>query len=332
MDDYPRTWAEFEARFSTDEACREYLWQLRWPKGFVCPRCQGTKTWPHRTTLRRCAACDYQISVTAGTVFQDTHQPLTTWFRAMWYVTSQKNGGSALGMQRVLGLKSYQTAWAWLHKLRRAMVRPGRDRVAGWVEVDETYLGGLEEGVSGRQHGDKALIVVAAQADGKRIGRIRLRAIPDASAESLHPFVRDCIAPGSTVHTDGWSGYQGLDQLGYDHEVTVLRGKRKDAGKLLPRVHLVVALLKRWLIGTHQGAVSHKHLAYYLDEFTFRFNRRRSKSRGLLFFRLVEQAVATAPAPTPPWSIARALPPPSDTSQKAIIRQKSGRGVKWISS
>jgi transposase-like protein len=246
--------------------------------------------------LRRCAVCDYQISVTAGTVFQDTHKPLTMWFRAMWYVTSQKNGGSALGMQRVLGLKSYQTAWAWLHKLRRAMVRPGRDRLTGWVEVDETYLGGLEEGVPGRQHGDKALIVVAAQADGNRIGRIRLRAIPDASAESLHPFVKDCIEPGSTVHTDGWKGYHGLDRLGYDHEITVLRGRSKEAGQLLPRVHLVVSLLKRRLVGTHQGAVSRTHLPSYLDEFTFRFNRRRSRSRGKLFFRLVQQAVATDPA------------------------------------
>jgi transposase-like protein len=296
VEDYPRTWAEFEVRFSTEEACREYLWQLRWPKGFVCPRCQGTKTWPHGEVLRRCAVCDSQISVTAGTVFQDTHKPLTMWFRAMWYVTSQKNGGSALGMQRVLGLRSYQTAWAWLHKLRRAMVRPGRERLTGWVEVDETYLGGLEEGRPGRQHGDKALIVVAAQADGNRIGRIRLRAIPDASAESLHPFVKDCIEPGSAVHTDGWKGYLGLDRLGYNHEVTVLRGRLKDAGKLLPRVHLVVSLLKRWLVGTHQGAVSRTHLPYYLDEFTFRFNRRRSRSRGKLFFRLVEQAVASVPA------------------------------------
>jgi hypothetical protein len=160
VEDYPRTWAEFEVRFSTEEACREYLWQLRWPKRIVCLRCQGTKTWPHGEVLRRCAVCDYQISVTAGTVFQDTHKPLTMWFRAMWYVTSQKNGGSALGMHRVLGLNSYQTAWAWLHKLPRTMVRLGRDRLTGWVEVDETYLGGLEEGVPGRQPGDKALIVV----------------------------------------------------------------------------------------------------------------------------------------------------------------------------
>src|SRR5207302_9204412 len=216
MEDYPRTLAEFEQRFSNEAGCRDYLFQLRWPLGFRCPNCGGTKAWHHREVLFRCAQCKHDISVTAGTVFQDTHKPLALWFRAMCFVTSQKNGGSALGLQRVLGLKSYQTAWAWLHKLRRAMVRPGRDRLTGWVEVDETYLGGLEEGTAGRQHGDKALIVVAAQADGKRIGRIRLRAIQDASSGSLHSFVRDCIAPGSTIHTDGWQGYQGLKQLGYD--------------------------------------------------------------------------------------------------------------------
>jgi transposase-like protein len=295
MEEYPGNLAEFESRFSTEEGCRDYLFRLRWPNGFRCPRCSGVKGWPQRTVLIQCADCGYQASVTAGTIFQDTHKPLALWFRAMWYVTSQKNGASALGLQRVLGLGSYQTAWAWLHKLRRAMVRPGRDRLTGWVEVDETYLGGLEEGVAGRRRGDKALIVVAAQADGKRIGRIRLRMIRDASAESLHPFVADSIEPGSTVHTDGWQGYKGLNQLGYTHEVTILHGRRHEARQLLPRVHLVVSLLKRWLLGTHQGAVSPAYLEYYLDEFTFRFNRRRSKSRGKLFFRLVEQAVVTDP-------------------------------------
>ena len=173
------------------------------------------------------------------------------------------------------------------------MVRPDRDRLTGWVEVDETYAGGLEEGAAGRGVEDKALIVIAAQADGKRIGRIRLRVIPDASAASLHPFIKDCIELGSTVQTDRWQGYAGLQ--GYDHEVTKIRGKRNEASRLLPRVHLVASLLKRWLTGTHQGAVSHKHLPYYLDEFTFRFNRRRSRSRGKLFFRLVQQATATSP-------------------------------------
>lgn len=297
MEEYPRTLTEFETRFSTEEECRDYLVRLRWPEGFRCPRCGGSKGWPQRTVLLQCVGCGYQSSVTAGTVFQDTHQPLTLWFRAMWHVTSQKNGASALGLQRVLGLGSYRTAWTWLQKLRRAMVRPGRDRLSGWVEVDETYLGAVEQGAAGRGSESKALIVVAAQADGEGIGRIRMQPIQDASAESLHSFVENCIEPGSTVHTDGWQGYEGLNKKGYQHEVTALRGRRKDASKLLPRVHLVVSLLKRWLMGTHQGAVSHAHLAYYLDEFTFRFNRRKSKSRGKLFYRLVQQAVATEPTP-----------------------------------
>jgi transposase-like protein len=226
---------------------------------------------------------------------------LTLWFRAIWWVTSQKNGASAMGLQRVLGLGSYKTAWTWLHKLRRAMVRPGRDRLTGTIEVDETYLGGLEEGVRGRQTESKALIVVAAQEDGNGIGRIRMRRIPDASAESLMPFVQDAVAPGSVVHTDGWLGYLPLEKNGYRYRVTFLRGKKESASELMPRVHRVVSLLKRWLLGTHQGAVSHEHLDYYLDEFTFRFNRRTSRSRGKLFFRLVQQAVAVEPA-VGPWA------------------------------
>jgi transposase-like protein len=215
----------------------------------------------------------------------------------MWWVTTQKNGASALGLQRVLGLKKYKAAWMMLHKLRRAMVRPGRDLLTGRVEVDECYVGGLEEGLPGRLNLDKALVVVAAQEDGPGIGRIRMRQILDASAESLMPFVQDSIAPGSVIHTDGWRGYLSLENKGYKHDITVVTRKKKTASELLPRVHQVVALLKRWLIGTHQGAVSHKYLDYYLDEFTFRFNRRRSKSRGKLFFRLAQQAVAVEPVP-----------------------------------
>lgn len=220
MEDYPRTVAEFEARFSTEEACRQYLVRMRWPDGFRCPKCGGTKASVVRETLFQCSGCRRQTSVTAGTVFQDIRKPLIMWFRAMWYVTSQKNGASALGIQRVLGLGSYQTAWTWLHKLRRVMVRPSRDKLSGWVEVDETYFGGLEEGKAGRGGVDKALIVIAAEADGKAIGRVRMRVIEDASAGSLLAFVKDCIAPGSTIHTDGWQGYAGLQSSGYDHEVT----------------------------------------------------------------------------------------------------------------
>jgi transposase-like protein len=235
--------------------------------------------------------------VTAGTIFQDTRTPLPVWFRAMWWVATQKNGASALGLQRVLGLKSYETAWTWLHKLRSAMVRPGRDLLTGRIEVDEGYVGGSEGGLPGRLNLQKTLVVVAAQEDGKGISRIRVRQIPDASSESLIPFVRDSVAPGSIVHTDGWLGYSPLRSNDYTHEVTSLKGNGKAASELLPRVHLVISHLKRWLSGTHQGAVSHRHLDYYLDEFTFRFNRRRSKSRGKLFYRLAQQAVATDPLP-----------------------------------
>jgi transposase-like protein/ribosomal protein L37AE/L43A len=288
--------AELEARFSTEQTCREYLFQLRWPTGFRCPKCGAMKVWSMRSGRWQCAGCGRQASVTAGTIFQDTRTPLTVWFRAMWWVTTQKNGVSALGLQRVLGLGSYQTAWAWLHKLRRAMVRPGRDRLAGTVEVDETYLGGTEAGKRGRQTGKKALIAVAAQEDGRGIGRIRMRRITDASAASLLSFVQEAIEPGSIVHTDAWLGYESLGWRGYRHWTDASRNPGKSRSDPLPRVHRVIALLKRWLLGTHQGAVRFEHLDYYLDEFTFRFNRRRSRSRGKLFFRLVQQAVAVEPA------------------------------------
>ena len=298
MENYPRTLGEFERRFATEEACRLYLAQLRWPDGFRCPRCRGPKAWPAREgRLWHCAACGHQASVTAGTIFQDTRTPLTTWFRALWWVTNQKTGVSALGLQRLLGLGSYKTAWTWLHKLRRAMVRPGRDRLTGYVEVDETYIGGVHPGRPGRQTETKALVVVAVELEGRRLGRIRLRHIPDASAESLLSFVDDVVEPRSRVHTDGWSGSEPLRRHGYKHRVTYLQGQAKSPSQLLPHVHQVVSLLKRWLLGTHHGAATFEHLDYYLDEFTFRFNRRRSRSRGMLFYRLAQQAVAVDPAP-----------------------------------
>lgn len=297
MEEYPRNLSEFEAWFDTEQACRDYLFRLRWPEGFHCPRCCCGHFWPVRTALMECQQCGHQTSVTAGTIFQDTRKPLVDWFRAMYWLASQKNGASALGLQRVLGLGSYKTAWTWLHKFRRAMVRPGRDRLTGRVEVDETYLGGLEEGARGRQTERKSLIVIAAQEDGPGIGRIRMKRIPDASADSLMGFVKEAIDPGSTVHTDGWTGYDPLNRMGYAHEITFLKGKKKRASELLPRVHRIASLVKRWILGTHQGAVSHEYLEYYLDEFTFRFNRRRSGNRGKLFYRLVQQAVAIDPVP-----------------------------------
>jgi transposase-like protein len=247
--------------------------------------------------LLRCRLCGKQASLTAGAIFEGTRKPLRLWFLAMWFVTSQKNGVSALGLQRVLGLGSYETAWTWLHKLRRAMIRPGRDTLHGEVEVDETYIGAPEEGVKGRQTANKAIVAVAAEKDGRGIGRIRLRQVPDVSADSLLAFVRDTVRPGTTTQTDGWRGYAGLLATGYQHNVTVISTGSDPAHVLMPRVHKVASLLKRWLMGTLQGGIQHQHLDYYLDEFAFRFNRRRSKARGMLFYRLAQQAVAVGPIP-----------------------------------
>src|ERR1019366_4703941 len=216
--DYPRTFQEVDEWFRSDAACREYIRRLRWPGGFICPHCGWTgEPWVTSRALLHCRGCQGQTSLTAGTIFQDTRKPLRMWFMAMWYVTNQKNGVSALGLQRVLGLGSYKTAWTWLHKLRRPMVRPGRDRLTGRVEVDETFVGGLEEGVRGRQTETKAFVVIAAQEDGAGIGRIRMRRISDASAQSLEPFIMESIEPGSVVHTDGWAGYGGVPAKGFDH-------------------------------------------------------------------------------------------------------------------
>ena len=293
MEDYPQTLMEFEARFSTEESCRDYLFRMRWPEGFSCPRCSYEKAWPIATTLFQCAKCRYRTSVIAGTIFQDTKKPLRLWFRAIWHLTSQKYGANALGIQRVLGLSSYHIAWTWLHKLRRAMVRPGRDRLSGTVEVDETYIGGEKPGKRGRGAAGKVLVVVMVELTEGKIGRIRLKRVPDASGPSLVGAVKENVEPGSIVHTYGWGGYGRLSEIGYVHEVI---RKRAEVGQnLLPRVNRVVALLKRWLLGTYQGAVRPSHLDYYLDEFTFRFNRRRSRSRGKLFYRLVQQAVAIDP-------------------------------------
>jgi transposase-like protein len=293
MEDYPTTILEFEERFATEEACRQYLFDLRWPEGFCCPRCGHGDAWTTKMGLLRCRMCDGQISVTAGTIFQDTRKPLRLWFRAIWYVVNQKNGVSALGLQRVLGLGSYRTAWTWLHKLRCAMVRPGRDRLSGTVEVDETYVGGKKPGKRGRGANGKTLVVVAVEDKGNRLGRIRLRRVADASATSLKGAVKESVAPGSVVRTDGWIGYEQLDSEDYIH--TLIRPTGNVGDNLLPLVNRVVALLKRWLQGTHQGAVHPSHLDYYLDEFTFRFNRRTSRSRGKLFYRLIQQAADIAP-------------------------------------
>lgn len=239
-----------------------------------------------------CKGCHRQTSVTAGTIFHGSRKPLALWFRAAWHITTQKYGANALGLQRVLGLGSYNTAWQWLHKFRRAMVRPGRDNLFGTVEVDETYVGGRKPGKRGRGAKGKAVVVVAVEDKGEKgIGRIRMRHIADASSKSLSKFISDTIEEGSCIRTDDWSGYEGIKDVGYRRQVV--------SSEEMKIAHLVISLLKRWILGTYQGSVKHSHLTYYLDEFTFRFNRRSSKARGMLFYRLMQHAMMVDPAPLP---------------------------------
>lgn len=292
------TFDEFTTNFATEKQCRDYLYQLRWPDGFVCPKCGLQVTvWPIGELLFKCSSCKHQTSVIAGTIFQDTRKPLKVWFTAIWWVTTQKNGASAVGLQRVLGLKSYTTAWTWLHKIRTAMVNPNRLPLNGRVEVDETYIGGEEiGGKRGRGSENKSLVVIAVELlDGKnQYGRARMKVVPDASKDSLQGFIKENVELGSTVITDGWPSYTSLPQEGYLHKIDVPFDPN-DKNAVLPHIHMIISLLKRWLLGTHQGAVEETHLQAYLDEYVFRFNRRKAADRGLLFYRLLENAMQVKP-------------------------------------
>lgn len=274
--DFPRSLREFQRRFADEEACRQYLAASRWPDGFRCPRCGvGDALGLPGRLLSRCRKCARDTSVTAGTVLHRTRIPLTQWFWAAYLVTTHTPGLSALQLQRQLGISRYETAWMMLHKLRRAMVRPDRERLHEKVEVDETYVGGPEAGLrGGRELRDKSLVVGAVEVRGRASGRVRLRVVPDASGPSLSGFVKANVEQGAIVVTDGWQGYAPLSGMGYRHRPRTQREPQR-AEKILPRVHRVFGNLKTWLRGTHHG-VSHQHLQAYLDEFTFRFNRRRT--------------------------------------------------------
>lgn len=300
--DYPRDWKAFLDWFPDEASCVDYLERLRWRHGFVCLRC-GVADTAYRGSRGRwmCRHCRYQCTVTAGTVFEKTRTPLRSWLAAIWYVTNQKHGVSALGLQRVLGFGSYQTAWTMLHRLRRAMIRPGRERLSGVVEVDEAFLGHVRGKKRGRGKQPRKQIVgvqtpvaIAVEVKApKGFGRTRLRRISDVTARSVIPFVQDAVEPGSVVRTDGSLSYHKLPKYGYQRDRNVVTYADHPAHVPLPGVHRVASLLKRWLLGTHHGAVQPHQLDYYLDEFTFRFNRRTSRSRGLLFYRLLEQAIVT---------------------------------------
>jgi len=297
---YPGSLGEFQAWFRSDADCLDYLEWLRWPAGFVCPGCGHQAGWRLGDGRFMCSGCGDRSSVTAGTIFDRSRTPLTVWFTACWLFATGKDGISALSLKRTLEIGSYQTAWAMLHRLRSVLVRPGRDRLTGTVEVDETYIGGEEAGLrGGRARGKKILTGIAVEVQKpKGFGRCRMVPLDDASAASLHAFVKDHVEPGTQVITDGWQSYRGLEKLGYVHEPrnqAAARARGDDPGELLPAVHRIASLAKRWLLGTHQGSVDAAHLTSYLNEFVFRFNRRRSRSRGMVFYRLLELAVAHAP-------------------------------------
>ena len=294
--DYPRTYRECVEMFRNDAACAAYLEQLRWPSGFVCPWCQAAAT-PWRQTRGRlvCVACRHQTTVSAGTILDKTRTPLTTWFEAAWQVTTAKNGMSAKTLERTLGT-SYRTAWAILQRCRVAMVRADREPLSGEVEVDEALVGGVEHGGKRGRGTSKSIVVIAVEMrQPKGFGRVRMRHVPDAAGSSLVPFVSEVVAPGSTILTDGWGGYNDVPAHGYIRKKVFLSTSGGPAHVSMPGVHRVASLLKRWILGTHQGAVVPEHLQSYLEEFTFRFNRRKSGSCGLVFRRLLEQAAATTP-------------------------------------
>ena len=268
----------------------------------ICPKC-GVSSEVERMSRRRliCRACRHQATATAGTIFDKTRTELRVWFAAIWYITNQKHGVSALGLQRVLGLGSYETAWTMLHRLRRAMVRPDRDLLHGVVEVDESHLAIKDRQepivLTGRMHHTtKVMVAIAVEMlDPKGFGRIRIRQIARGDHEHLMPFISESVRPGAVIHSDGSAAYNKLRDAGYGHRRSVHLGSDKPAHESMPGVHRVASLLQRWMLGTHHGAVQPPQLDYYLDEFVFRFNRRTSRSRGLLFYRLLQQAVATKP-------------------------------------
>jgi transposase-like protein len=302
---YPADQLEFEDWFSTEEKCRDFIWNLRFSGGFVCRSCGHNEYWKQSRGRMTCKACRDESSLLVGTVFEGSRLSLMLWFRAGWWVIGQKNGVSAVGLQAAMGIGSYETAWLLLHKLRQAMIRPHRERLKGSLEVDEAIIGGRRSGALGRDPTGNPLVVIAVEEEGKRMGRIRMKLIPDATAKSLEAFVQENVEKGSQITTDLWRSYSRLADLGYEHR-KVAAYKIKDE-EILPRVHLVTALLKRWLLGTHQGRVERKHLQAYLDEFVFRFNRRTSSSRGLLFLRLMEGAISQ-PTISYPALIKRAPP------------------------
>ncbi len=292
--EYPKTQMEFEQSFATEEQCLNFLISLRFENGFVCQKCNHNKNWVNNRNVLVCKNCRKETSITAGTIFHGSRISLTLLFRTLWYIVAPKNGVSAISVQNILGLKRYATAWAWLHRFRRLMVLPGREKLSGIVEVDETLVGGKKSGKRGRGAEGKTLVIIAVELIGEKMGRVRLETIEQADRICINKFIKNNIETGSTVITDGWKGYTDLNKMKYIHiieEKTV----KLDKDDITPNIHKIASLLKRWLLGTHQNYTSPEQLNYYLDEYAFRYNRRKSKSRGYLFYVLLKQAVLHEP-------------------------------------
>lgn len=299
--DYPRNFTEFIEWFHSEADAWSYVARLRWPDGFSCPSCGNGDAWLTDRYLYVCTKCRKQTSLTAGTVFERSRLSLRQWLYAVWLVAGEKRGVSAKSLQNALGLVSYEAAWLALHKIRLAMTKTSPDLLSGVVEVDESYIGGVSPGKRGRDT-DKAILAVAVERLGygkksKRVklGRVRIRVIPDTKRRTLEEFVSDVAAPGAIIHTDAKKEYDRLDQLGYEHVVSNQKDSPHPAHVNMPGVHRVASLVKRWVLGTHQGGLARQHLDAYLDEFTFRFNRRASRNRGLVFYRLLQQCLSTRP-------------------------------------
>lgn len=296
MSDLPRTLHDFEAQFASEQACVEYMRKKKWPNGFSCSKCGGEASW-RVGRVDECAACGHQESVTAGTMFHRTHKPLRLWFRAISLWVASKRGLSAKELSWQLGVH-YETAWTWCHKFRACVgVAFGTERLKGVVELDETYVGGTDDKAhKGRSlAGRKALVGGAVEVREDAMGRVRLEQLRAADADNLEEFAVRNIEQEAVARTDGLSAYAGLPDVGIAHQRNVIGKAPKLATKLLPHIHKVFSLFKRTVLGTFHGSVSHKHLPAYLDEFEFRFNRRNSGSRWLLFDRILTVAPRVLP-------------------------------------
>jgi len=292
--EYPRDQMEFEKFFDSEDNCIKYLLEVKYPAGFKCSKCANTEYWVLSRKRLKCKQCSSLVTITSNTFFDQSNKPLTLWFRAIWWMIAQKNGVSATSLQAILGIGSYKTAWLWLHKLRALMVFPDRHKLSGKVEIDETYIGGVAEGKRGRGSENKTLVIIAVEVLPKGTGRVRIKVIPTAEGKHLLGFIKENVEKGTSIVTDGWTGYAQLSRKGYEHikQRQVIATNNEE---MLPNAHRIAALLKRWLLGTHQNYTSPERLQNYLDEFAFRYNRRKSNSRGLLFHRIIEQAMSREP-------------------------------------